>query len=172
MINKKTSEEEYLYIDYRKKYDLKSLIWITYLGSILLLIFWVIINEYYTIPDWLVQIWLYLIFFPIILTVLSLIIIFINWFVYIILRIFWFHYENTVCANIIENIFACVFPKKLYSFWFGLSHILEMKKKTIYYWIVLNIFVFSAIIIVLIFINFPKINIEVINIFKYLRIYG
>lgn len=171
MVDKNKSEEKYRYIDYQRKYDFKSLIGISYFGSIILLILWVIINEYYAIPENLIQIWLYLIFIPIILTVLSLIIIFINWFIYVILRIIWYHYENTICANIIENVLGCVFPKKLYSFWFGRSNVLEIKKRTIYYWIVLNIFVFSAIIIVFIFMKYPQINIKIINILKWLKIY-
>lgn len=165
------NKDEYRYIDYQRKYDFKSLIGITYFGSIILLILWLIVNEYYAIPDWLIQIWLYLIFIPIILTVLSLIIIFINWLIYIILRIIWFHYEDTICANIVERILGCVFPKKLYSFWFGRSNVLETKKRTIYYWIVLNIFVFSAIIIVSVFMKYPEINYKIINILKQLKIY-
>ncbi len=134
---------------YQRKYDFKSLLGISYFWSLTLLLVGIIaISTNYSIPWRLVIIRQWTMFIPIVLSLLSIIIIIINWSIYLVSKILFLDYSKTIVAEYVEDILWSVFPKKLYSRWiFKFSFIRSHDKKTIYYWVILNIVIIIIIII-------------------------
>lgn len=138
-------------IDYDKKYDKKSLLWLFYFRWIIITASIFLISKYYKVSDQILSWWAYFVFTILIILGISMTILFLNGFVYMILRsIFKYHYEKSWLAKIIEKWLGRVFPKKLYSkrqCSIKLFSDLENKHSTIHLWIILNIFVFSTVLI-------------------------
>lgn len=143
-------------LDLAIKYERKSLLWITfYMDIIVLLIGWIIWYNYDNIPNWIISTWLRILFLPILLIIVSIIIVTLNWLIYIFCKIIWFNYNQTKIAKGIEKIFWSIFPKYLYS---RRSSIWSQNNRTIYYWVIMNIVIAFFIIIRYIFINYPDIR--------------
>ena len=141
--------------EYKKKYDLNS---VFYLVFILTISIWVIGGlislNFDNIPLWLISIRRRIFFIGLMILISFVFIIFINWSIYILWKIIWINYADSKIANYIEYIFWWIFPKKMYSR--GIS-IRKHKKTTIFYWVILNFFIWTTIFFVWIYIKFPTI---------------
>lgn len=151
------SDSEYWKIN--KKYDLRSLLGLSYYWSVILLILWFIVDSFLNAPVWVTNLRLITISIPVIITLISIIIITLHWFIFLLSRLLKLNYENSLMSHWIEWILGSIFPRKIYRNKLrNTLYLRTSKKKTIYYWVLMNIVILIIIGIWFIFIRFPYIT--------------
>ncbi len=144
---------------YSMRYDLKSLLWITYRYCFLTVPIALFISNgtNRSIPHIIEQTRVLSIIIPWAIIMFYIIIMTIHWLVFIIMSIFKIDYANGKICSIIEIGFKYVFPKKLYvNTWLKVFWFWTNDKSTIYYWVVFNIFILIAICVSLWFLYLPN----------------
>jgi len=151
----------------QRRADRRSLLWITYLFSFYLIIIAGIIKgwNFFTVPWWLEQLWIYLIFIPVALTCISFFFARTHGLIYIVSRILRFDYKESRISKGIENLFLYIFPAKLYTKpSFKSTGSWSIKERWIYFGVILNIFVLITVILFSLFTDFEWIRSSVYDI--------
>ena len=151
----------------QRRADKKSLLWITYVITFYLVLWAWIIKwaDLFTVPTRLEQVWLYLVFLPVLLTVISILLAMLHGFTYLISLIFRYNYKDSIVSKKLENLFVYIFPAKLYTKpSFKSTGSWSIKERWIYFGVILNIFVLITVILFSLFTDFEWIRSSVYDI--------
>lgn len=153
------------YLEYTRRYDYASILWITFFISLWLLLLAVINTSFdiFIIPEWLITIWLYAILIPIFISILGIILLFLHWFLFLILKVVHVKYEDTIFAYYGEKFLWIVFPKKLFvSKMLSFSPRWEHSSRAIYYGVLLNM-LFAIVVLFYITFSYSSQSASMVN---------